>query len=360
MNFFVNVGLLLRKVFLKLNISAFMKERINNVFLIGHVSEEEVPDIIKSLENKSAGPASIPIKLLKLIPDLIILPLCNIINVSFNTGVFPSLLKIVKVIPIHKGGSTQDMNNYRPISLLSIFDKIIEKLMHKRLYNYMEDNNILYHKQFGFRKGNATINALIQITEKIKESNEKGKFGCGIFIDLCKAFDTVNHDILLTKLEHYGIRDSALNWFESYLSKRKQFVSVNGENSKLRELSCGVSHGSVLGPLLFLIYINDLPNISSKLDIFLFADDTNIYYENESFIELEKTVNKELKNLYLWLSVNRLALNIEKTNFLIFHPFNKPLKYNVTIKIHKKAILEAKYIKYLGVLIDSILSWKEH
>ena len=184
----------------------------------------------------------------------------------------------------------------------------------------MEENDILYHKQFGFRKGNSTINALIQITERIKESIYKGKFGCGIFIDLLK------------KLEHYGIRDSALLWFDSYLSKRKQFVSINGEQSALCQVSCGVPQGSVLGPLLFLIYINDLPNISKKLDIFLFADDTNIYYENESFIELEKIGKKELKNLYLWLSVNRLVLNIEKTNFIIFHPYNKPLKCNVTIK----------------------------
>ena len=233
------------------------------------------------------------------------------------------LLKIVKVIPIHKGGSIQDMNNYRPISLLSIFDKIIEKLMHKRLYNFMEENDILYHKQFGFRKGNSTINALMQITEKIKESIDKGKYGCGIFIDLRKAFDTVNHNILLMKLEHYGIRESALLWFAAYLNKRKQFVSINGENSELRELSCGVPQGSVLGPLLFLIYINDLPNISSKLDIFLFADDTNIYYENESFKELEKIVNKELKNLYLWLSINRLALNIEKNKLFNFPSFQQ-------------------------------------
>ena len=203
------------------------------------------------------------------------------------------------------------MNNYRLISLLSIFDKRIEKLMHKRLYTFMEENNILYHKQFGFKKGNSIINAVIQITEKIKESIDKGKVGCGIFIDLRKAFDTVNHDILLMKLERNGICDSALLWFESYLSKRKQFVCINGENSELRELSCGVPQGSVLGPLLFLIYINDLPKISNKLDSFLFADDTNIYYENEFFIELEKVVNKELKNLYLRLGVNRLALNIE-------------------------------------------------
>ena len=134
-------------------------------------------------------------------------------NRSFSSGIFPDLLKIVKVVPIHKGGSTQEMNNYRPISLLSIFDKIIEKLMHNRLYSFLEDHNILYKKQFGFRKNNSTTFSLIEITEKIKESIDNGKFGCGVFIDLRKAFDTVNHNILLKKLDHYGIRGISYNWF---------------------------------------------------------------------------------------------------------------------------------------------------
>ena len=169
------------------------------------ISEEEGIGIINALENKTSGPTSIPIKMLKMIPDLIIIPLCRIINMSFITGVFPEILKIVKVIPVHKGGSTQDMNNFRPISLLSIFDKIMEKLLHKRLYNFLEKNNILFKNQFGFRKNNSTIFALLQITEKIRESIDKGKYGCGIFIDLRKAFGTVNHQIILQKLDHYGI-----------------------------------------------------------------------------------------------------------------------------------------------------------
>ena len=362
-NFFVNVGPDTdSKIPVSHNVQPekFLKERNQIDFFLNPTSESEVLEIINNLENKSTGPYSVPIKLIKIIPDLIITPLCRIINQSFLVGKFPDLLKIVKVVPIHKGGSTQEMNNYRPISLLSIFDKIIEKLIHIRLYSFLEKHNILYKKQFGFRKNNSTIFSLIEITEKIKESIDGGKYGCGIFIDLRKAFDTVNHKILLKKLDHYGIRGIANNWFNSYLTERYQYVYLNGESSEKKAITCGVPQGSVLGPLLFLIYINDLPNISKVLDFYLFADDTNLYCEDDCLKKLESKINKELKNLYLWLSVNRLALNMDKTNFVIFHPFNKPLKLNVTIKINNKAICEKKSIKYLGVFIDSTLSWKEH
>ena len=150
-----------------------------------------------------------------------------------------------KVIPLHKGGSTQDLNNFRPISLLSIFDKIIEKIMHKRLYDFLELHSILFENQFGFRKNNSSSYAIMDITEKIKESIDSGKFGCGIFID------TVNHEIILEKLEHYGVRDVLLKWFTSYLTGRNQYVFYNGESSDLKPLSCGVPQGSVLGLLLF-------------------------------------------------------------------------------------------------------------
>ena len=223
---------------------------------------------------------------------------------------------------------------------------------------FLEKQNILFQNQSGCRKNNSTIYALAQITEMIKVSIDSGKFGCGIFIDLRKAFNTVNHEILLNKLEHYGIRGNMLKWFQSYLSHRKQYVSVNGQSSELLAITCGVPQGSVLGPLLFLIYINDLPNISKVLNFYLFADDTNIYYESDSLQELEKVINKELNKLNLWLNVNRLSLNIDKTNYIIFHHYNKPTKKRITIKINNKAINEKKFIKYLGVLIDSTLSWK--
>ena len=175
-----------------------------------------------------------------------------------------------------------------------------------------------------------------------------------------KAFDTVNHDILLKKLEHYGIKGNALKWFRSYLTNRKQYVSLNGECSESKHITYGVPQGSCLGPLLFLIYINDLPNISEVLHFYLFTDDTNIYYEAETIKKLETVINRELRKLDTWLIVNRLSLNIANTKFLVFHPYNKPVKQMITLKIHKKAIAESEYIKYLGIMVDSTLSWNIH
>ena len=161
---------------------------------------------------------------------------------------------------------------------------------------------------------------MISLTESVKKAIDDGMFGCGVFIDLQKAFDTVNHSILLQKMEHYGVRGTALNWFTSYLSERQQYVSVNGNTSDQLEISCGVPQGSVLGPLLFLIYINDLPNVSKFLSFFLFADDTNIYFKSHDLTQLQKIMNRELKKVKKWLDANRLALNIDKTNFVVFHP----------------------------------------
>ena len=198
--FFVNVGPNTEKEIPTVpNIAPdkFLKNRNQFNFIITHISNEEVLEIINSLTNKATGPSSIPLNLLKSVDDLIVFPLCYIINTSLLNGIFPDKLKIVKVVPLHKGGSTQDLNNFRPISLLSIFDKIIEKIMHKTLYQLLELHNVLFVNQFGFRKNNPTSYALMEITENIKESIDNGKFGCGICIDLRKAFDTVNHNILI-------------------------------------------------------------------------------------------------------------------------------------------------------------------
>ena len=231
--------------------------------------------------------------------------------------------------------------------------------MHQRLYSFLLEQNIIFESQSWFQKNKSTLHSLIEIVENIRSSMESKKYGCGIFIDLKKAFDTVNHDTLLLKLEHYGIRGNSLNCFKSYLNNRSQFVSINNKCSEINKLTCGVPQGSALRPLLFLIYINDLPNISKKLKFFLFADDTNIYYEDKNTKTIQQVVNTELKKMVEWLNTNRLALNISKTNFVIFSPSNKP-KRKVIILLNKKALEEKEYVKYLGVLQDSTLSFRHH
>ena len=321
----------------------------------------EVSETIQSLKNgKSSGPNCIPIRLLKVLNSHISIELSVLINESFLTGIFPEQLKIAKVIPIFKKGLKTKKSNYRPISLLSNFSKIFEKVMQKRLNNFLEICEVLFCMQFGFRSGHSTDHALITLTESIKSTLDNNKFGCGIFIDLQKAFDTVNHEILLSKLEYYGIRGIALKWFQSYLSHRKQFVSVNGFSSSLCDITCGVPQGSVLGPLLFLIYINDLPNSSKLLSFFLFADDTNIYFEADDLTSLTNTINRELSKVKTWLDCNKLALNIDKTNFVLFHSPRKKLPDIVILKFGKKRIQMTKYVKFLGVLLDEHLTWKYH
>ena len=189
----------------------------------------EVSDIISLLQSgKLLGPNSIPMKILKLLSPLISSPLSQIINESFQSGIFPDKMKLAKVIPLFKTGCTLTASNYRPTSILSVFSKIIEKVMYVRLYSFLQKYEILYTLQFGFCASHSINHALVSLTEAIKNSLDSKKYGCGIFIDLKKAFDTVNHNILLMKLEHYGIRGTVLNWFKSYISDRMQYVSVNG------------------------------------------------------------------------------------------------------------------------------------
>ena len=339
----------------------YLGTRNEHSFFMTPVIPMEVSDIISLLNTgKSIGPNSIPTKLLKILSLHICSPLSDIINDSFQSGTFPEKLQLAKVIPLFKKGCPLTASNYRPISLLSVFSKIIEKVMYKRLYDFLELHNILYNFQFGFRASHSINHALISLTEMIKNTLDNKRFGCGIFLDLQKAFDTVNHEILLNKLEHYGIRGIALTWFRSYLSNREQYVSVNGYNSKNLNVTCGVPQGSVLGPLLFLIYINDIPNTSSKFAFYLFADDTSIYFESGNLEQLQKVVNSELKHIKKWLDANKLALNVDKTNFVIFHSPQKPLYENITIKFGQQHVTKANHVKFLGLLLDENLSWKHH
>ena len=245
--------------------------------------QEEVENLITSLNsNKKSGPRSIPTNILQTLKKDISHPLTVIFNLSLSTGVHPDALKISKAIPVFKKGSKLDTGNYRPISLLSNINKLLEKLMYARVYQFLDKMKCFYTLQFGFRNKHSTAHALIEITERIRNALDGKMLACGIFIDLQKAFDTVNHDILIDKLHHYGIRGVSNNWFKSYLSNRTQFVSIQGFESDTAELKHGVPQGSVLGPLLFLIYINDLHKAIQHSHVYHFADDTNLLNINTS------------------------------------------------------------------------------
>lgn len=236
----------------------------------------------------------------------------------------------------------------------------MEKLMYNRLIKFIDKMNFMYAKQFGFRAHHSTEHAILSIVDKIHEAIEKGMFSCEIFLDFSKAFDTVNHAILLRKLEHYGIRGIAKEWFISYLSNRKQFTSIGNINSEKLSVSCGVPQGSVLGPLLFLLYINDFSNCTNSLDLHLFADDSNLFYCHKNVARLEMTINYELENVKSWLCANKLSLNISKSNFALFHPPQKKVITRIKLHINNVSLEEKSHIKYLGIMLDSNLNWKNH
>ena len=208
--------------------------------------------------------------------DTITPSLTHIINQSLSIGIFPDCLKITKVIPLFKKGDEHILDNYRPISLLPAISKVFEKIVFNQLYQYFTDNDLIFTSQYGFRKLHSTEFASIELVDRISQYMDSGKLPLSIFLDLSKAFDTLDHSIWLSKLKFYCVSNTPLKWFQSYLQNRQQFVEFDGTCSDTTFLNTGVPQGSILGPLLFLIYMNDIHTASNKFDMILYADDTNL------------------------------------------------------------------------------------
>ncbi len=316
----------------------------------------------------SYGYDEIPTKILKASVYNIISPLTHIINRSLMTGIVPDQLKIAKILPIYKAADSKLLKNYRPISLLPALSKVYEKIMFNKIMSYLNSNNILYKHQYGFRAKFSTIQPIIHLLNDcaIASNNTPKESTLSVLCDLSKAFDVINHKILFRKLDYYGIRGLPKLWIQNYLTNRTQYVDIENTKSCVCNIECGVPQGSVLGPLLYLIYVNDIANCT-KANILSFADDTTLYISDQDPNELFRRANFEMNNLFKWFCANKLSLNPVKTKYIIIHPPQMKMDMSqLTLKVNG---VELKQIgnnedeissKFLGVHFDEHLTWKNH
>lgn len=352
-------------------------------FYLSPTDPGEVLSLMRSLDSDSApGKDGISNKLIKSISNAIADPLAAIFNLSLSSGAFPSEWKVSVVIPIHKGENKEEPCNYRPISLLGGFSKLLERIVNKRLIRYLEDNCAFSNHQFGFRQGKSTEEAVTLLVDTVVSHLDQGRCCIGVFLDLAKAFDTVSIPILLSKLSAYGIRGLSLDWFSSYLSGRGQCVKVGDHLSDVRPVNFGVPQGSILGPTLFITYINDIMrNVMQNSETICYADDTAILFHGRSWDEVNRLATLGMKRIQNWLNQNILTLNSTKTQFLCFHKTaasRPPESLLASIKVHNitcvasapnqrdvpscncSSIRRTDSLKYLGVTIDQNLNFKKH
>ena len=364
-NHFVSIGMKLAAKFpsLRGTTRGISKHPARNChFSIKEITQDFVRRSLKQLKiNKATGLDKLSARLLKDSADLITPSLTKLFNSSLQSSTFPAIWKSAKVTSLHKSGDKSTPENYRPISVLPTLSKILEKAVHQQLYAYLEENKLLSSKQFGFRPKSSTSTAVGQFSDSVLRSMDKGMVTGVVFLDLAKAFDTVDHQILLQKLGGYGISETSLEWFESYLSARTQ-VTVHGQcTSKPAQVPIGVAQGSILGPLLFLIYINDLPDVLQHADITTYADDTAIYCSSSCSKDLELKLNYDLEKVCNWLKDNHLTLNVTKSNFMLIGSSQKLSSMNdITICADDKPLDSVHSIKYLGVTINENLTWEDH
>ncbi len=347
----------------------YMKTPLVNSIFLETIEPDQVIEITNKLKPKlSAGPDEISSKLLKETIEYIIYPLTHIINRSLLTGIVPNQLKIAKVIPIYKASDPTEFKNYRPISLLPAFSKILERIMYNKVMCFLNSKNILYKHQYGFREKHSTVHPILHLLNQCALANNSTpkQHTLSIFCDLSKAFDVINTNTLISKLNYYGIRGIANQWFASYLANRQQYVQIDKTKSNIEDINCGVPQGSILGPLLYLIYVNDISK-STNADIMSFADDTSLFVSDSNVTTLYERANVEMKNLFEWFCANGLSLNPRKTKFMVFKGGTKNIDFtNLDISIDGTVLdqigpqFQEKTTKFLGVFMDDSLSWKYH
>lgn len=364
-NYFSNIGEELGKECLCEPLSSLETTTIefsDRVDEFSPVTVEEISKIIKSLNSSSAsGYDGLSVKIIKNSESDLAPILTTLINNSFRDGTFPDILKVAKVVPIFKSGNKTDPNNFRPVAVLSNLSKIVEIAVKNRLIEHLVKINFVNSNQFGFQKASSTMSACLNFVETVYKFMENRKKTGSIFIDVRKAFDSVNHKILLDKLEHIGFNKNALELLKSFLENRFQYVDINGEKSERRRTNTGVPQGSILGPFLFIIFVNDLFNLKTKGVIQLFADDATVTYGENSFADLEKFMTSDLLLIKKWMDANKLTVNFKKTEFLIYYLRNT----NITEIFNEICLEEIKInrvleYKYLGLIVNHNLNWIQH